>query len=80
MNYNKLTKAQLIEKLEALQEEFDEYKDDSISIDDLYREYIHNDDVNFEDLELLDDIRDAKSKMEFSDFEKERFYKLIDEL
>lgn len=80
MNYNKLTKAQLIEKLEELQEKFDEYKDDSISLDDLHREYTHNDDINFEDLELFESIRDVKSKMEFSDFEKERFYKLIDEL
>lgn len=102
MNYTKLTKIELVAKLEqmtedfenerkradelvdrleSLEKEFEEYQDEHrVSNDELEWDYIHKDYVDQEGLDLLTELRGAKQGMEFSEFEKERFNELLEEI
>ena len=90
MDYSKLKKSELIELLDTQDEEIKELRKQVFDLEkqvedleyDLETEYTANEDLedHEEALEVISRLREAKSRMEFSDYEKEEFNRLIEAL
>lgn len=81
MNYSKLKKEKLIclllEKDEKIKELKSQVEDLEWDMDNLYT---HNDDIDFEDLELVRKLRDLKKSKEFSITDQEEFDNTLESL
>lgn len=81
MDYSKLKKEKLIclflekyEKIKGLENQVEDLEWDMDNF------YTHNDDIDFEDLELVRKLRDLKKSKEFSIIDQEEFDNTLESL
>lgn len=78
MNYHKLKKSELIELIEEQIKELENIYEELES--DLQTNYVLVEDVDFDDIDAVNNIRELKLQSEFSEYAKEELQKLIEEL
>lgn len=83
MNYSKMKKSELIDLLNSQDKELSDFKKEVESLEwSIDNEYTRNDELedHQEDLDLINELREAKKNSEFSEYEKERLYNLLENL
>ena len=81
MDYSKLKKEKIICLLLEKDEKINELEHQVEDLEwDMDNFYTHNDDINFQDLELVKKLRDLKQSKEFSIIDQEEFDNTLESL